>query len=343
MASDTQFTAGRAGLFSRVFRGLRGERSSSSLGAGFSGTGGGAVPGTAGSLAGEAAMLAARLPGLVVHAERIAATVAAGQHGRRRAGPGETFWQYRPAQPGEPVTRIDWRQSARSHRAYVRETEAEIAQTVYLWCDLSPSMAWSSSQGGNLPQKRDRAILLLLALATLLENGGERVRLLTSEGPADLPPGAGRIATRMALSLSTLADRPQRRIPAAGVLPRFAKLVIAGDFLGDEAELTHGLRHLAARPVPTQLLQIVDPAERDLPYAGRVRFVGTEDEGEVILPHVEALRPDYGTIFSERQERLRAMVDGSGHTLLTHFTDQSPAMTLLALSGSVSGQSGGGR
>ncbi|WP_242011188.1 DUF58 domain-containing protein [Acetobacter fallax] len=341
MAPETPLTGRRSGIFSRIFSGLRsGVAPTQSRSAFFHNPDDG-ITGSIAPLASGAAQLAARLPGLVVHAERIAATVAAGQHGRRRAGPGETFWQYRPAQPGEPVTRIDWRQSARSHRAYVRETEAEIAQTVWLWCDLSPSMAWSSCPDDGQtqhPQKRDRAILLLLALATLLENGGERVGLLTSDGPAMLPPDAGRIATRLALSLGTLAGRPSQSLPLAAMLPRFAKLIIASDFLGARTGLPHLFRHLAARPVSTQLLQIVDPAERDLPYAGRIRFVGTEDEPDLTLPRVEALRQDYGKLFSERQQYLRTLADASGHALLTHVTDQSPATALLTLSSSLTGQ-----
>ena len=39
--------------------------------------------------------LADRVPELSLEAQRIAATVAHGVHGRRRSGPGENFWQFR--------------------------------------------------------------------------------------------------------------------------------------------------------------------------------------------------------------------------------------------------------
>ncbi|GEN59859.1 DUF58 domain-containing protein [Acetobacter nitrogenifigens] len=290
------------------------------------------------SMAAEAAALAARLPALVAEAEKIANTVSLGQHGRRRAGMGETFWQYRPSLPGEPVTRIDWRQSARSHRAYVRETEAEIAQTVYLWCDLSPSMLWSSSQNGDTPPlKRDRAILMLLALATLLHNGGERVRLLTPRGVAPLPAGASRIATKLAQAL--MAEQAAQNetpgsatLPLAAALPQHARLVIASDFLCLEDEIGSLLRNLAATPVRSFLLHIVDPAETTFPYSGRVRFSGAEAEPDLILPHVETLQRDYRAVFAEWREELRTLATATGHTLLSHVTDQAPAPALLALS-----------
>ena len=90
----------------------------------------------------RAEALGARLPPLLVAAERVAATVAQGVHGRRRVGQGDSFWQFRPFLPGDATNRIDWRQSARSERIFVRETEWEAAQTVALWRDGGETMRW---------------------------------------------------------------------------------------------------------------------------------------------------------------------------------------------------------
>src|ERR671932_325888 len=129
----------------------------------------------------RAEQTAAALPPLLVAAERVATTVAQGVHGRRRVGQGETFWQFRQYMPGDAAQRIDWRESAKSQRVYVRETEWEAAQSVWLWRDASPSMDYSSAAyitGADWPTKRDRAELLLVALASLLLRGGERLTLL---------------------------------------------------------------------------------------------------------------------------------------------------------------------
>src|SRR6201995_1240419 len=124
----------------------------------------------------DAATLSARLPSLVIAARRVAQTVRHGVHGRRRAGSGETFWQFRPFLSGEPSTRIDWRRSAREERAFVREREWESAHTVWIWFDRSPSMRFASSLGP--ASKVARAALLALALADLGVAGGERAGLL---------------------------------------------------------------------------------------------------------------------------------------------------------------------
>ncbi len=110
----------------------------------------------------DAEAAAATFPALLVEAERIAQTVAAGLHGRRRAGPGETFWQHRPYSFGDPVSAIDWRQSARvASRLFVRENEWEAAAAVFLWRDPSASLNFASLR--NVPLKRRRADILAVA------------------------------------------------------------------------------------------------------------------------------------------------------------------------------------
>ena len=92
----------------------------------------------------RAAHLVAAMPRLVLEARRIAASVYHGVHGRRRAGPGENFWQYRRFLDGEPANRVDWRRSARDNVLFVREREWEAAHTIWIWPDCSPSMLFTS-------------------------------------------------------------------------------------------------------------------------------------------------------------------------------------------------------
>src|ERR1700756_785866 len=107
---------------------------------------------------GEGRTLAASMPRLILEARRVAATVIHGLHGRRRAGPGENFWQYRRFVSGEPASRVDWRRSARDHHLYVREQEWEAAHTVWIWPDRSPSMLFVSRSGAE--SKRDRSLVI---------------------------------------------------------------------------------------------------------------------------------------------------------------------------------------
>src|SRR5246500_3968501 len=117
--------------------------------------------------------LAATMPRLILEARGVAATIIHGLHGRRRAGPGENFWQYRRFMSGEPAGRVDWRRSARDDHLYVREQEWEAAHTVLIWPDRSPSMAFASKDARD--SKLERALIVTFALAELLVAGGERV------------------------------------------------------------------------------------------------------------------------------------------------------------------------
>src|ERR1700741_5413276 len=121
---------------------------------------------------GESRTLAASLPRLVLEARRIAANVIHGLHGRRRAGAGESFWQYRRFNSGEPSQNVDWRRSARDEHLYVREQEWEAAHTVWIWPDRSPSMVFRSPLARE--SKLDRCLVVAFALAEVLVHAGER-------------------------------------------------------------------------------------------------------------------------------------------------------------------------
>jgi uncharacterized protein (DUF58 family) len=268
-----------------------------------------------------AEQLGASLPPLLVEAERVASTVMPGLHGRRRAGPGEAFWQFRPYVAGDQASRIDWRQSGKSDRLFIRETEWEAAQTVALWTATGPGMDWRS--GKDVPSKALRAQLLLLALSSLLLRGGERVRLF------GLPrPFAGRHALpALAESLGQMAPRAED--PR---LARHARAVLFGDFWEPLETTRRMIGALAAQGVRGHLLQVLDPAEETLPYAGRIRFEGVGgDIAAALVPRVEAVREVYAERLARHRAALAALAQSAGWSFATHRTDHPPETALLAL------------
>jgi uncharacterized protein (DUF58 family) len=277
----------------------------------------------------RAEQAAAVLPPLLVAAERVAMTVAQGVHGRRRVGQGETFWQFRQYQPGDAASRIDWRESAKSQRLYVRETEWEAAQSVWLWRDASASMDYSSAEYVNRaewPTKRDRAELLLVALASLLVRGGERLTLLGS----GITPMSGRIALSRVVEMidrNSSADS----LPAFESLPRAGQLVLIGDFLSPLDAVNASVTPFAAAGLRGHMLQVSDPAEEDLPFDGRIRFAGVEERDEVVISRVESIRGDYSKRFQRHREGLAAIAGTAGWSFGFHRTDRPPHLALLAL------------
>ena len=272
--------------------------------------------------------LASTLPPLLVAAERVAATVAQGVHGRRRVGPGESFWQFRRYEQGDAATVIDWRQSAKSDRLFVRQQEWEAAQSVWLWRDNSPSMHFRSNFAQQ--QKVERATLLLLALAALLVRGGERIGLLGD----NRVPGSGRGAlSRVAqtLILRSKADNPNASVPPSAQIPRHGTLILIGDFLSPVEEMETIIRAYAARGVNGHLLQLLDPVEEDLPFEGRTEFEGVEGEGRLVVSRVEGLRQLYIDKLAAQRQTLRHLTRAAGWTFTQHRTDKPPQVPLLML------------
>ena len=269
-------------------------------------------PAVQASLRDRAEQAAATLPPLLVAAERVATTVAQGVHGRRRVGQGETFWQFRQYEPGDAATRIDWRESAKSQRLYVRETEWEAAQSVWLWRDASSSMDYSSAgyiPGAEWPRKRDRAELILVA------------------------PISGRVALNR---LAQLIVHPDQRAAGTGLpvfepLPRAGQLVLIGDFLAPLEAVHAMVGQFAGAGLKGHLLQIADPAEEELPFAGRVRFEGVEERDELVISRVETVREDYRLRFQRHRDGLAAIARAVGWSLGFHRTDRPPHLALLAL------------
>lgn len=275
--------------------------------------------------------LALRLPPLLVAAERVAATVAQGVHGRRRVGTGETFWQFRRYMEGDSVHAIDWRQSGKSRHVFVRETEWEAAQTVWLWRDASASMGWRSD--ATLPTKRERADLLLLAAAVLLIRGGERTAIL---GSGIAPSAARSITPRLALHLAgEAADIADDGLPRPEPLPRHAQLVLIGDLLSPLEEVRQTVAAFSGRGLRGHLVQVLDPAEETLPFAGRVEFQGLEGESRLLVPRVEGVRDAYLERLAAQKAGLADLARAAGWTYTLHRTDRPPQTALLSLWGAL--------
>ncbi|MEM7169324.1 MAG: DUF58 domain-containing protein [Pseudomonadota bacterium] len=273
----------------------------------------------------RAEKLSARLPPLLVEAQRVASTVAQGVHGRRRVGQGETFWQFRPYDMGDQPQSIDWRQTAKRDRVFVREMEWEAAQSTWLWRDTSASMSWRSSK--KFPDKRGRADLLTLALADLLIRGGEHVALLET---GDRPASSRAVLSRLAHQIE-LAGTSDNSLPPIRPLPRHGQVVFIGDFLDPLPEIEQVVRGYASAGVKGHILQILDPAEEALPYQGRVRFEGLEGETPWLLAKVEKVRPDYVARLTRQRDGLRNLTRSLGWGYDFHRCDQPAQNALLAL------------
>ncbi len=279
----------------------------------------------------ERAESAARaLPPLLVEAERIVATVILGVHGRKRAGPGESFWQYRPYSFGDSTSRIDWHKSARSDRVFIRENEWEAANALWLWASAAPGMEFRSHL--STVTKRDRAQLIALALGSLAIRAQERVAMIGAHfGPGHSKGHLMRIAEAMAQGAGG-------SLPAAVKIPRFASALLIGDFYEPLQDIAAALTPLAAAGATGHVVQICDPAEETLPWQGRMEFLEVDGPRKFLAGKTETLRNAYSERFRAHRDALRDLVTRLGWTFTVHRTDTPPTTLLMSLHGLIGGE-----
>jgi uncharacterized protein (DUF58 family) len=258
--------------------------------------------------------LAGRLPALILAAQRLVSSAAPGRHGRRRAGAGEQFWQYRDVRDGDQPRSIDWRRSARGERLYVREREWESVETLVIDVQDHAGMDFTGRAGTET--KRDRALLLALAVAALALEGGERVALY-GRTPAFAGPGAlDRLAAGFLL--------PATATPPAG------RLALIGDFLDPPATIAADLAGRAAAVRSGVLVQVLDGAECDFPYRGRVLFERAGEKAEDIA-RAETIATTYRARLAAQRAAVVALAETARLVPLFHRTDAPPGPALAAI------------
>ena len=280
----------------------------------------------------RAETLGQSLPALLAEAEHLAATLMLGEHGRRRAGQGDEFWQYRPAHSGDAARSIDWRRSARSDAHFVREREWQAAQSVTLWVDQARSMAFSGAK--DRAPKLDRARLLALALAVLLLRGGERVGLA---GVTPAKPGRAQLLELLAGLESE--DTQDYGAPIVDGMVAHGRAVFLSDFLGQLEPLEAALAAASDRGVKGILLQVLDPAEEDFPFDGRTIFESMTGAMRHETQNAGDLRTRYLDRLAERKDRLTALAAAMGWHYHCHHTGTPAQSALLWAYGAL----GGGR
>ncbi|MCC6779397.1 MAG: DUF58 domain-containing protein [Hyphomicrobiales bacterium] len=273
---------------------------------------------------GEARTLAETMPRLILESRRIAATVIHGLHGRKRAGPGENFWQYRRFLSGEPARRVDWRRSARDDHLYVREQEWEAAHTVWLWADRSPSMQFKSQLAQE--SKLERCLVVAFSLAEVLVQAGERIGM-----PGLMrPTGSRNVLDKMANAIiHDVMERPS--VPPTFNPSGLSEIVVISDLWSPIAELRKMLAQLSSTGAHGHVIQVVDPAEETFPYSGRVEFIEPEGGGSITAGRAEAWKADYEARLNRHRAAIRAETDRLGWSFIIHRTDRPATELLLAL------------
>ena len=270
--------------------------------------------------------VAGSLPALLADAQHLAATILLGEHGRKRAGTGDEFWQYRQAEAGDALRAIDWRRSARADVHFVRQTEWQAAQSVMIGVDDAKSMTYAGAS--SRPSKLRRAQTLAMALAILAVRGGERVGLTHLPEP---PRGGEAQLMRMASALMESEAQGDYGAPRPQVMPPGSRAVFFSDFLGELAPVEAALGQAADRGVKGALVQVLDPDEERFPFDGRTLFESMGGGLRFETLKAGGLRAAYLRRLAARKAELRDIARRTGWSYHCHHSNDGAEPTLLWL------------
>jgi uncharacterized protein (DUF58 family) len=229
---------------------------------------------------------------------------------------------------GESISRIDWRRSARDDRVYVREREWEAAHTIWLWIDLSQSMAYVSNLA--LQSKLDRALVLGLASADLLVRGGERVGLIGLTRPV----AARNIIERLAEALVQETGRPDYvalELPADQPLAPRTQAILISDFLTPAERIRQTIQAMASRGAQGHLVMIADPVEETFPFTGHTEFRDVDSSATLRVGEASLFRADYVNRLAAHRDAIRQVCVSRGWSFTIHRTDRPASEALLGL------------
>jgi len=279
--------------------------------------------------------LAVRLAGLTFRAKRTVDGLLAGMHRSPHRGASAIFKEHRAYRPGDDPRLIDWRAYARSDRYTIKHFEHETQLRATLALDISPSMHWGSGDVSKL----DYAATLLAALAYVLTRQGDAVSLITFDevirdrlparsGPAHLDYLMRTLAEPARSTAATvLHGALDKLIEQAG---RMGVVLIASDLLDLSGDALDPIARIQARGHQTIVLQVMDPAELELPYEHPMHFEGLEGETPVEVDP-QGLRRRYREEIDAFVASCQRRVVAAGARYILARTDTPPEHILLQL------------
>ena len=255
-------------------------------------------------------------------AERAAASILHGEHRQRKTGGGERFWQFREYSPGDRPQDIDWRQSGKTDRVFIRQKEWQTNQSAFLWCSRAPGMDFKSA--GAPLSKADSAKIITLAIGLLLTHGGEEIGLFGR-------PRKGRSEAALHYIATSLMEKTEAEetLPHGAVYKNSA-LFLSGDFLDPPDDIAEHFKMLAAQSSSGFVIQILDPAEIDLPYDGRAVFeTPSENKQRELVNNIASIRAEYNARIAVHIKAVKNITHDCGWNYILHSTDRDIKDTLL--------------
>jgi uncharacterized protein (DUF58 family) len=257
-------------------------------------------------------------------------------------GPSLDLAEVREYQPGDEVRRMDWNVTARSGKLHVRQYREEREVTVWMIVDLSGSMNF----GTRRVLKRDEALEFAALVASVITRRGDKIGAVgvSEAGLVMIPPRNGRnqafeiVGGLMNLSakatgkierLEDALEQVERTIKRRGLV------FVVSDFISSqkegqtEPEWVRPLGRLAQRHDVIGV-RVSDPAERELPKVGGLRFRDPESGREVWIDTSDPrVRAAHATLVRDRDETIKRAFRAARVDSLELSTEQDIVAPIL--------------
>jgi uncharacterized protein (DUF58 family) len=254
----------------------------------------------------------------------------AGDHRSVVRGFAVEFAHHRDYVIGDDMRHIDWKRHGRTGKYYIKQYDQDTNLVVHLLLDGSESMNYGS--GALTKLHYAKSLAACLAYVVLNQRDAASTNIFDTEIREHLPrtDHPGKIHFIMEQLAAFAATRSTRLGAAIERLSSLASsrgiVVILSDLFDDEATFKRGLARLRTQGHEVVVFHVLDPAERTLPFDGRVRFVGFEEGGTIEASPAE-IRRHYATAMTDFCRRVRAVCLATGSHYVAADTSRPLAET----------------
>ncbi|MEI8039076.1 MAG: DUF58 domain-containing protein [Verrucomicrobiota bacterium] len=259
----------------------------------------------------------------------------AGRHSSALKGASVEFRDHRDYVQGDSLRHLDWKVFGRSERYYIKQFQEETSLRVQFVLDASASMAFQHS--GLMP-KFEFARQLAAAAAYLAHHQQDSIGLVIYDDQVRrwLPAKGGSRQVRH--FLDALATHPPGgRTDTGKALQALAEgmarrglVLMMSDLLDDPEAVFRALAHFRRRGHDVVLVQVLDPAELDLPFDGVSDFIDMET-GERLETDTAMIRHAYREAITTAIESFRARCGALRVDFRVATTDRAPAEFLAGM------------
>ena len=267
-------------------------------------------------------------------ARRIVDGFMQGLHRSPRKGFSVEFAEHRPYQPGDDLRYMDWKVLARSERWMMKLNNEDTNLRATIVLDVSKSMEWTGAPGRLTKAAYAERLAASVALLLLRQRDAVGLIRFDSEVRSIVPPRARsihwhRIVEALADHGSGLgSDAPGGLMRAASLVTRPGMVILISDLLMDPIEVSDALKGLAGAGHHLTVLQIMDPAERDLGVTAIEAEFKDPESGQKLAATVADVREAYRTAVRESVDEWRQHLSGAATSHEVVMTDQPFGMPL---------------